>query len=246
MSTTPHSPEGFLLFNKPSGISSYGCIAQIKRAIGRAHKIGHAGTLDPFADGLLIVGIGRPYTKQLSHIMAYPKEYIAQGELNLLTDTLDPTGKVVCTETKEVSREQLEAAIKKMGMAYEQIPPIYSALKFKGQCLYKAARTGRLSTEELERITIQKKRTVQLYQLELVAFDPPYFTIKARVSCGTYIRSLVNDIAGQCDTHATTKMLTRTEIGPFTLDNAAEYTDIAAYWTEKGSWLGTPFFRKEL
>lgn len=241
-----HPAHGFLLVNKPTGISSHACIARIKRVIGKQHKIGHAGTLDPFASGLLIVGIGRAYTKQLPEIMAYPKEYIAQGQLNLLTDTLDPTGKTVRSEDSSVSQEQLEAAIASFGGSYEQTPPAYSALKSGGKRLYRAAREGSLSPEELEKITAQKKRTVELYELTLIALDFPHFTIRARVSRGTYIRSLVNDIAARCDTCATTVSLIRTSSGPFSLDNAASCTAVADYWAEAGTWDSAPFFYTKL
>jgi len=241
-----NTPHGFLLVNKPVGISSHRCVAQIKRAIGREHKVGHAGTLDPFASGLLIVGVGRAYTKQLPTAMAYPKEYVAQGQLNLLTDTLDPEGEILHQGDRQTTQEQLESAIASLGKEYEQIPPIYSALKFKGKPLYKIARRNKLAPEELEDIVAQKKRLMQLYNMELLSFDFPYFTIKALVSQGTYIRSLVNDIAIKCGTHATTMNLVRTRIGPFTLDEAAECATIANHWLAKGSWQDASFFRKTL
>lgn len=244
--TETHPAHGFLLINKPAGISSHACIAQVKRTVGKKDKIGHAGTLDPFASGLLIVGIGRAYTKQLPLIMAYSKEYVAQGQLNLLTDTLDPTGAVVRTENATISKEQLEDAIASFGNAYEQTPPIYSALKSGGKRLYRVAREGTLSPEELAKITAEKKRVVQLYEMSLIDFAFPHFTIRARVSRGTYIRSLVNDIAGRCNSCATTTSLIRTNSGPFSVNNAANCATVATYWAHNGSWKDAAFFHKNL
>jgi len=242
-----NSSHGILLVEKQPGVSSYDCIRQIKRAIGPKQKIGHAGTLDPFASGLLIIGIGRPYTKQLGHAMAYPKEYVAQGKLNVLTDTLDPTGQIIKTCDKEtITEKQVRAALESFGSSYEQVPPIYSALKYQGHSLYRVARKGKMSSEELQKIINAKKRTVHIYSLTLLNFQFPYFTIKAHVSRGTYIRCLVNDIAVRCNSFATTNALERSAIGPFTLDSSAKCDYIAAHWLSQNSWDGAPFYRQEL
>jgi len=242
MSTKDHPSHGFLLVDKPEGISSFNCVAQIKRAIGSKEKVGHAGTLDPFASGLLVIGIGRANTRQLSRIMAYEKEYVAQGQLGLLTDTLDPTGTVIEQDGRPVTRDEVEKALASLGDAYEQAPPIYSAIKIGGVRLYKAARSGKVPADQLQKAAEQKKRLVHLYRTELISFDYPYFTIKATVSRGTYVRSLINDIAQRCGTFATTTQLERTRIGPFSLELAAGCAQIAALWREKHCWSGQPFF----
>lgn len=221
--------EGFLFINKPTDITSHDCIKQIKKILKektvageKRTKIGHAGTLDPFATGLLIVGIGRGATKYLSMVMKGNKQYIATGKLGVLTDTLDKTGIVIeQTEAPSITREQLMNAIHALGNSYTQTPPAYSALKYKGQPLYKLARKGE-APEKLTEIIESKKRTVQLYAIELTDFNLPFFTIKADVSHGTYIRSLVNDIAKQCGSVATTWELARTKIGPITIDKAVD------------------------
>lgn len=215
---------GFLLINKPAGITSYGCIGYLKRIIRQKKiKIGHAGTLDPFATGLLIVAIGREATRLMSSIMMLEKTYVAKAKLGELTDTLDYTGTVTKTDDASfISVEILQQnAIASFGSSYEQTPPLYSALKHEGDALYKLVRQKRMSEEELEEIAEQKRKVVQLYELELLSYDAPFFTIKARVSHGTYIRSLVNDIAKRAGSYATTYELERSAIGQFSLGAAA-------------------------
>lgn len=219
--------SGFLLINKPAGITSFGCIKQIKRIIRQKIKIGHAGTLDPFATGLLIIAIGREATRMMPHIMTLEKTYIAKAKMGELTDTLDLTGTIIETkESKPISEKEILQALQSFGSAYEQIPPLYSALKHKGDPLYKLTREQKLSTEELLTITQQKKKLVHLYELELLSFEFPFFTIKARVSHGTYIRSLINDIATKLNSYATTYTLERTAIGKYSLEKATNLADI--------------------
>jgi len=228
--------EGYLFINKPADITSHDCIKRIKNILKKAEniptsgrsriKIGHAGTLDPFATGLLIIGIGRGATKYLSMVMKGDKQYIATGKLGVLTDTLDKTGTVIEEATiPPITQEQLIEAIHSLGTAYTQTPPAFSALKYQGKPLYKLAREGK-APEELAKIIEDKKRTVQLYSIELTDFNPPFFTIKADVSHGTYIRSLVNDIAKVCDSVATTWELERTKIGPISIEQAIEIDSI--------------------
>lgn len=152
--------------------------------------------------------------------MQLPKTYIVRAKLGELTDTLDHTGKITETNDVECSRQMMETALQSFGSSYQQTPPIYSALKHQGAPLYKLARHDLLSVEELEAIAQAKKKTVQLYELELLDFEYPFFTIRAKVSQGTYIRSLVGDIAQKLHTVATAYFLERTEIGSFSLKNA--------------------------
>ena len=222
--------EGFLLINKPKDLTSYDCVEHIKKLVGKKVKIGHAGTLDPFATGLLIVAVGRAATRHIEAFMTLPKEYVAQGKLGELTDTLDSTGTVLQTDDVGViSSEQLRDAIQSLQPSYMQKPPIYSALKYKGERLYALARKGILSRQELDNIAQEKAREVFLYEIALLTFDQPYFTIKARVSHGTYIRSLINDIAQQAGSCATTYALERTAIGPITVGHAI---DLAIFKTD--------------
>ena len=212
---------GFLLINKPKGISSFAVVRHVKKLLGRRIRVGHTGTLDPFATGLLIIAIDRSATRQSERFITLDKTYIAKAKLGELTDTLDLVGTVLQKEKVEsLTQEKLEAALASLGSSYLQIPPIYSALKHEGVPLYILARQKKLSDEELQAITKHKEKEVQLHKLTLLDFSPPFFTLKAQVSHGTYIRVLVNDIAKRAGTVATTYDLERTNIGPFSLDRA--------------------------
>ncbi len=222
---------GFLIINKPVGITSYDCIRYIKKIMGKTVKIGHAGTLDPFACGIMIIALGRPATKCISLISNSDKEYIAKGKLGELTDTLDVTGQISLTQDCSwVPVTGVEAALQSLGTHYIQTPPLYSALKHQGKPLYQIARTKSLSSEDLELLAQKKRRTITLYEKELTCFENPFFTVRVRVSKGTYIRSLIDDIAQriivpselgiQGQLRATTYELNRTKVGVITLEQA--------------------------
>lgn len=228
----PESLQGFLLINKPIDVSSFDCIRHIKRII-KSHvtqqriKIGHAGTLDPFASGLLIVAFSRDATKQIPHIHEFSKKYSASAQLGNLTTTLDKTGTVVTSlPYDQINLESLKASCILLQPGYLQTPPAYSALKHEGISLYEHVRNNRLSAEQLTTILEHKKRFVQVESLEITSCNQSEFTIEAQVSSGTYIRSLVNDIAQKLGTYATTHELTRTSIGPFLLSSAVELHDL--------------------
>lgn len=219
--------EGFLLINKPTETTSFRCIAQIRRILeNKKLKAGYAGTLDPFASGLLVVGIGRPATRLLHVISRWDKKYIAQAKLGQLTDTLDKTGTVTQEKSINITEQQLKKAIANLGNKYEQIPPIYSALKHKGLPLYKLARKKGKTAKELQEVLQKKSRIVCLYQLDLIHFEPPFFTVATEVSHGTYIRTLINDIAYHAGTCGTTYELTRTSVGKLPLKDAVHLTEL--------------------
>lgn len=212
---------GFLLVNKPDGLTSFNCVKRVRDVIGHKIKIGHAGTLDAFATGLLIVAVGRAATRHLEQFMELDKWYTATAKLGQLTDTLDYTGEqLVDEDVVSVTREQLERSIKKLGTEYKQIPPIYSALKHEGKALSDLARKEKLSEQELQKIAEEKARTISLFSCELVSFESPFFTVRSHVSHGTYIRVLMNDIARGASSCATTHDLIRSKIGPFFLEDA--------------------------
>jgi len=222
--------SGFLLVNKPVGVSSYGCIGRIKKIIYQSYqgsgrlkiKIGHAGTLDPFASGLLIVAVGREATRLISNFMVMEKTYIATGKCGELTDTLDCTGTIISTADYIPSQEEIRQSLESFGSSYEQIPPLYSALKHQGKPLYALARNKIMDTQDLEEIANNKRRIIQIYDKKLLSYDAPFFTIQVRVSHGTYIRTLINDIANRAGSCATTYHLCRTAIGQFDLDQAID------------------------
>jgi len=211
---------GFLLINKPIGISSFGCISYLKRIIGKKIKIGHAGTLDPFASGLLIVAIGRQATRLIDSLMKMDKTYVAVGKCGELTDTLDHTGTIIATTKVIPSQEQLQKSFESFGSSYEQIPPLYSALKHEGKPLYALMRQQLVNEKDLHAIAQEKKRIVFLYDKRFIVYNPPFFTIQVTVSSGTYIRTLINDIATRSGSIATTYQLERVKIGPFFLSQA--------------------------
>lgn len=222
-----NSIEGFILLNKPHGVTSFYCVNKIKRILGRGCKVGHAGTLDSFATGLLIIGINRTATRHIKKIMELDKQYTAKGKLGQLTDTLDFTGERLQEEdVSHITFDMVNTAVKSFGKQYKQIPPIYSALKYQGWSLSELARKEKLSSEKLKEIVMKKARVVTLYSLELLDVAIPYFTIKTHVSHGTYIRVLINDIAHKVGTYATTYELERTAIGPFLLQKAVSFKQL--------------------
>ena len=218
--------EGFILINKPAGLTSFQCVARIKKLVGKGAHVGHTGTLDCFATGLLIIAISRKATREIDKIMKLDKWYLAQAKLGELTDSLDINGVLIEEKNVTVTHEQLEESIRSFGTGYEQIPPLYSALKHQGKNLSDLARRGSMSAEQLASITTAKKRFINLYSIELQSFTPPFFTILAHVSHGTYIRSLMNDIAQRVGTVATTHALQRTAIGRFTVEKAVDLYEI--------------------
>lgn len=216
--------SGLLVIDKPIDITSFDCIRYIKKIITHKIKISHMGTLDPFATGLIILGLGT-FTKKSGSFLNLDKEYIATGKTGILTNTLDLTGELVRT-SEPVKREDIEISIEQFGSKYLQTPPIFSALKFKGDRLYQLARKELIPIEELEKIVRNKTREINIYNLELLSFETPYFSIKAHVSHGTYIRSLVNDIAQKAGSCATTYELRRTKVGNISIKDAVQLYEI--------------------
>lgn len=224
---------GIILVNKPAGMSSYHVVARIKKLVGLKTKIGHAGTLDPFATGLLIIGIGREATCLLTRLTRCDKVYTATGKLGETTDTLDCTGKIIeCSQHEcsyaAITSEALAEQCAKMVGPYEQIPPIYSALQYKGQRLYNLARKEHLPTDVLHEIAAQKKRTVTIHDLDLISTELSLFSIRAHVSHGTYIRVLVDAIARGVGSCAYTTALERTAIGAFKSADAIDVADLVS------------------
>lgn len=214
-------PTGFLLVDKPRGITSRDCVNQLQRLLPKRTKIGHAGTLDTFATGLLVIGIGRVATKQFKHLIMLDKVYQVSAKLGQLTDTFDHTGTSIRDYIdKPVSLQQVQDVVHNFEKKYEQVPPAFSALKWRGRRLSDRARSLTADTYELDHIVAMKKRTVHIYDLVLVDYVLPYMKLQAHVSHGTYIRVLVNDIAKQCGTVATAHDLRRMTVGPFHIDQA--------------------------
>jgi tRNA pseudouridine55 synthase len=223
----PSELTGFLIINKPQDVLSFRAIAHIRRIMNNKKlKAGYAGTLDPFATGLLIIGIGREATRILHTLTLLSKTYTARAKLGERTDTLDLTGEVVEWCSTPVTEHQIQAAIGHLGKHYTQTPPVYSALKHKGTPLYKLVRHKKKTQAELQSALDSKARTVELYDITLTNFSFPWFTITAHVSSGTYIRTLLNDIARNAHSCGTTYELERCAIGTITLNDATDLNEL--------------------
>jgi len=198
------------LLDKPEGWTSHDVVARMRTVLGE-RRVGHAGTLDPFASGLLLVGEGRA-TGILGCLGLLPKRYHARALLGVTTDTQDRTGKVLGRSTDIPRREDIAGALDSFRGALRQRPPLYSAVKVRGERLYEAARRG----VEVER----EHRPIQVYALELLHAEPPEVVLDVTVSRGTYVRTLAHDLGEMlgCGAHLTE--LRRTASGPFTVDRA--------------------------
>ena len=221
-----HPTDGILLIDKEGGETSYSVVNEVKSALSRLkiRKVGHAGTLDPFATGLLIILLGQG-AKLSRFIMSESKLYRATMSLGVETDTLDPTGRAVRTSTvPDLSPEYIQEKAQGFIGSIEQVPPIYSAVKYKGTRAYKLARRG-LDVD-------LKKRTVTVHSLRILSVDLPDVTMEVRCSSGTYIRSLAADLGRELGPGGHLKSLRRLASGPFKVQNAlrsGEISNIAAH-----------------
>lgn len=202
--------NGALVINKDSNMTSRDVVNILCKKLG-TKRIGHIGTLDPLATGVLVCLIGK-YTRLTNILMNHDKEYIASFKLGILTDTLDITGSIIKEETFNINEDELINALDSFKVSYEQEVPIYSAVKINGKKLYEYAR-------EDKKVTLPK-RNVSIYDIELLGIDNDIITIRAFVSKGTYIRSLIRDIGHKLGTYATMTSLKRTKLGNFELSNA--------------------------
>ena len=200
--------DGFIVIDKPVGITSHDVVSRVRRILG-TRKVGHTGTLDPFATGVLPVAVNDG-TKAIPFLDEGIKCYEAVMRLGVTTDTLDITGTVQTeTDSTSVGLEQFVEALSGFTGSISQTPPMFSAIKQNGQPLYKLARKG----IEVER----KARQVEIIALELLSFTPPYASIKVTCSRGTYVRSLADDIGAKLGCGAVLQDLRRTVSGPFTM-----------------------------
>lgn len=202
---------GLLLINKPSGITSFGAVNKIRRLTGEKH-IGHTGTLDPMASGVLPVLVGSA-TKLSDFLICSDKSYVATVRLGTLTDTLDITGKVVKTRPVNVTNEQIDRALLNLLGETEQIPPMFSAIKKDGKRLYSIARKGGTAEIPARKITVYSiKRTSDIDE----NFE---FSLSCNVSKGTYIRALARDIGEYLGTGGVLTSLQRTKTLGFSLSD---------------------------
>ena len=208
--------NGILVINKDKGYTSRDVVNVISKLFG-TKKVGHNGTLDPLATGVLVICLNR-YTKLNELLSAREKEYIAEVTLGVRTDTLDIEGNVLEEKVCDISKDDLLKGLKKFEMTYMQEVPIYSAVKVNGKKLYEYARSG-------EDVILPKKE-VTIKKIELLEFNENKFIFKCLVSKGTYIRSLIRDILADLGVIGTMSNLTRTKQGVFDIENAYTLTDV--------------------
>lgn len=213
--------NGVLVVDKPCGLTSFAVVKRVRRLLaGKRDKVGHGGTLDPFASGVLPVCLGEA-TKVLAFLLAADKAYDAVLRLGVETDTLDVTGKVVAEHAVgALDATAVQAALAAFRGTIVQTPPMFSALKRDGRPLYAYARAG---------VTVERApRTVTIHTLDLLAFEPPdRVRIRVRCSKGTYIRALASDIGRQLGVGAHLLELRRTASGPFMLEQALGLDELA-------------------
>ena len=208
---------GFILVNKPVGITSFKLVYIIKKKLN-VKKVGHCGTLDPLASGLMLVLVGK-YTKLQEKFMKQDKVYLATIKLGIKTDSGDLDGKIISqSDYSHIKKIDIKKALNSFVGKISQIPPMYSALKVNGKKLYELARKG---------ITIERKsREITIYNIDFLDFKKDTFSIRIKCSSGTYIRTLAEDIGKKINTDTVLINLVREEIGNYKLSSAINIDDI--------------------
>ncbi len=213
--------DGILLIDKPAGMTSFGVVARVRRVLteraGKKVKVGHTGTLDPFATGLMILVLGKE-CKNAGHYTKLDKIYQATFTLGVESTTGDPEGELTTVDDRQPTPAEIQSVLKQFTGEITQRPPIFSAIKIDGQRAYKLARDGK----QIE----LPERPVTIYSLELVDYTYPNVTVKARVSSGTYIRSLGVDIGKTLGTGAYCTALRRLSISDWSVYDAKQLADL--------------------
>lgn len=211
--------NGFLIVDKPTGITSNQMVGFVKKETG-VKKVGHAGTLDPLATGTLVLAVGK-VTRLIRFIQDREKEYVATAQFGVSTDTLDSDGAVLGREPMEVTEDDVRALVPRFVGTVMQIPPMVSALKHDGKRLYELAREGQVVERDA--------RPVEIHELEILSVGPPpYPEVEFRVVCGkgTYVRSLANDLAGVLGGSAHLTALRRTRVGSLKASQGVTIDDL--------------------
>jgi tRNA pseudouridine55 synthase len=211
--------DGLLIVDKPAGVTSHDVVDRVRRALG-TRKVGHGGTLDPDATGVLVLGVGKA-TRFLSYAQASPKRYVAKVRLGITTSTQDASGEVIEEREVDVGADEIAAALKRFVGPIQQIPPMVSAVRVGGERLYEKARRG----EEVER----KPRDVTIYDLRLldVSFENKTVGLDITCSSGTYIRTLAHDLGAELGTGAHLVELRREAAGGWVLADAVPLDDVS-------------------
>lgn len=208
--------SGILLVNKAKNKTSFSII-HLLRKLTKIKKIGHAGTLDPFATGLMIILLGRDYTKKSFTFLTQEKQYLCKIHLGFKTKSYDSEEKLEFVSDKTPTLNEIKNVINEFQGTIEQIPPMYSAKKMNGQKLYHLARKD---------ITVERKPTKITLLTKLIAYNYPYLELDITCSKGTYIRSIANDIGEKLQTGAYLHTLTRIRCGSFNLKNAIDQNSL--------------------
>jgi len=222
---------GILNINKPLGISSHDVVWRVRRITGQK-KAGHAGTLDPLATGVLLLCLGQA-TRVSEYLLGSDKVYRARMLLGISTDTYDTEGQVTARAEVNVTREQVEEALRSFVGTLQQLPPMYSAVKHEGTPLYKLARRG-LETE-------REARAVEIKAMTLTGWEPPQVEVEVQCSKGTYVRSLAHELGQRLGCGAHLAALTRTASGAFRLEQSVTLEELdAAFARGEGPRLVLP------
>ncbi|MEX0649605.1 MAG: tRNA pseudouridine(55) synthase TruB [Candidatus Andersenbacteria bacterium] len=220
MSTLTDPTHGFFIIDKPIGLTSHDVVRQIRHVLPRKTKVGHTGTLDPFATGVLIITIGQT-TRLSEYTLSLPKTYRATIHMGETSTTDDGTGLITSIpETEEPTLQAINATMGSFKGVIQQVPPAYAAIKVKGKKLYEYAREGR--------VVERQPRSVIIYDLTVESYTYPTLTLTVTCGSGTYIRSLGRDIGEVLKTGAYVQELRRTAIGPFTEQKAKGLEDLTA------------------
>ncbi|OIO52547.1 tRNA pseudouridine(55) synthase TruB [Candidatus Uhrbacteria bacterium CG_4_10_14_0_8_um_filter_58_22] len=212
-----NEPTGFLLIDKPTGLTSHDVVQVVRRVTG-IRRVGHGGTLDPFATGLLVVGVGRAATRELQSFIGKEKEYEATMRLGAVSDTQDLDGKIEDNDRPMPTETQLLEAMKPFKGTISQIPPMYSAKQIDGRRLYELARAG----QTVERQPVE----LRIAELELLSFNPPLAKFRVRCSAGTYVRTLAHDIGQNLGCGAYLIELRRTAVGSIRVSEAVPLDEL--------------------
>lgn len=213
------SPKGWLNINKPDGITSHDLVSKTRKRLN-TKKVGHAGTLDPMATGVMVIAVGQ--ATRLIQFLKETKIYKAQIQLGITTDTLDIKGNIVNEKNVDVTEDQIIETVKKFSGKIKQIPPMVSAVHHNGVRLYELARQG----IEVER----QSREVEIYNIEVLNIELPYFEIVVHCQSGTYIRTIADDIGSILGCGACLSKLERTQSNEFfNISDSKIIEDITSY-----------------
>lgn len=211
--------QGILLVDKPAGWTSFDVVNYVRRIVASAEgkkpkhcKVGHTGTLDPFATGLLVLLIGKEYTRQAQGLSKVDKTYEVTMKLGATSTTGDPEGEITAAVGQTPTKAAVLGVLDQFRGQIEQVPPAYSAIKINGQRAYKLARAGQAVVMEARPATVNR--------LEVTTYDYPLVTYMADVGSGTYLRTLSEDIAKALGTGAYTTALRRTRVGRYNIEDA--------------------------